>query len=64
MEYWEGYRCLDHPEDIVFQGSITLSLILKYLDLRLGVCTEDCAEESQLEEFWQNNYVLMIALTA
>ena len=63
-KYWEGYRCLDHPEDIVFRGEITLSLILKNLALFLGVCTDDCAEESQLDEFWQNNYALVIALTA
>ena len=28
------------------------------------MCTDDCADESQIEEFWQNNYFLMIALTA
>ena len=28
------------------------------------MCTDDCADESLIEEFWQNNYILMIALTA
>ena len=38
--------------------------MLKNLALFLGECTYDCADESQLEKFWQKNYILFVALTA